>query len=157
MTIVPVWAAVTVVMLPSPVRVLGPGCSSALLAVVLAVVVVVHVVVVETEERRKVVVGRDGNGEMGGGGDEGVEVCTVGRDGVLGACTTTGEEGDVLVEARGMVVQATREEMEGVYTVRGSGGEGRRMGTCDMVRAGVGDGVTWGLVEAGGRTLDRES
>lgn len=143
-------------MLPSPGRVLGPG-SSVLLPVVLAVVVVVHVVVVETDERRKVVVGIDGKGEKDGGGVDGVEVCTVGRGGVLGACTTTGEDGEVLVVAWGLVVQATSDEMVGVYTVRGRGGVGSRRGTCDMVRAWVEDGVTWGLVEAGGRTLDRES
>lgn len=140
-------------MLPSPGRVLGPG-SSVLLPVVLVAVVVVQVVVVETEVRRKVVVGKEGNGEKGGGGEDG-EVASAG---VIGAWTTTGEEGDVLVVARGMVVvQVTKEERVGVYTVRGRGGLGRRMGTCDIVRAGAGAGVTWGLVEAGGRTLDRDN
>lgn len=83
MTTVPVWVAVTVVMLPSPGRVLGPG-SSVLLPVVLVAVVVVQVVVVETEERRKVVVGKEGNGEKGGGVD-GVVVWPVASGGESGA------------------------------------------------------------------------
>lgn len=48
----------------------------------------------------------------------------------------------MLVVARGMVVQVTKEERVGVYTVRERGGLGRRIGTCDMVRAGAVVGVT---------------
>ena len=55
------------------------------------------------------------------------------------------------------MVQATRGERVGVYTVKGRGGLGRRIGTCDIVRVGAGAGVTWGLVEVGGRTLDRDN
>lgn len=86
-TTVLVWVAVTVVMLPSLGRVLGPG-SSVLVPVVLVAVVVVQVVVVETEVRRNVVVGREGKigGEKGGGGGEdGVVVWPVTSGGVIGA------------------------------------------------------------------------